>query len=148
MTLDSLNTGYISTHPGIDWGVYEIPGELGTPLPGTKANCVMCRKEFVVPLYSGEYDPVCSECFTTYIDTAKVVCAYCHSFVGRIAPGEIECGYVVQPRAILHTSRCGLCLPDIKESTILEIDRWIKYVREPVIYTAGGKPAVVRKKIT
>ena len=146
MKLDELPLGRLSDDANIDWEVFQEEGEKGTPAPLSTAHCVMCRKPFIVPLYTGVYDPVCGECFKTYMDTAKVVCAACGNVVGRVVPGVKDCGYEVKAREVLHTNKCSLCCPDIATSTILEIDMWMQYNREPVLYSPVGEPKVIVKK--
>ena len=109
------------------------------PKPGAIVPCCMCGNPFQVPQYIGtQIDPVCAECFKTYNETAKLECVRCHIVVGRIAPKTLDCGFEVRPSTTLHTNECSVCNPEIKQSTVMEVEHWIKHVRRPPIYTSTG----------
>ena len=91
--------------------------------------CLLCTKPFVMGVYIGEPDQTCGECREKYRDTARVICNKCRITIGRCVPKILDCGYYVRPRSVLHSSSCNVCHPGLKESTIIEIDQWIKQLR-------------------
>jgi len=110
-------------------------------LPGGSAFCLMCGAAFIMPLYSGgPADQICEECEKTYRDCAIVVCKVCigRPVIARIVPKRMDNGYVVRPRAVLHTDACNVCRPGLKTSTVIEIAEWERTSRpnKPTIIVA------------
>lgn len=127
------------TRNGVRWEEKPIASDPRKPKVGSMIPCAICNKVFQVPMYKGIMDPICGECFKTYRDTAVLICRRCNVVVGRIVSKMLECGFYIQPRMTLHTSKCGICDEKIKESTIEEVDQWMKQHRRPTIYTSSGK---------
>lgn len=126
------------TSNGVRWEEKPVTTDPRKPRIGSMVPCAICNKVFRVPMYKGTMDPVCGDCFKTYRDTATLVCRRCNVVVGRIVSKMLDCGFYVQPRMTLHTDKCGICDEGIKESTIVEVEHWMKNNRRPTVYTAGG----------
>jgi hypothetical protein len=121
------------------WKEEPVKSDPTRPTIGSYIPCAICKELFQVPFYKGTMDPICGKCFVTYNETAKLVCQRCNVIVGRIVPKMLDCGFYVQPKAILHTDKCSLCDEKIKESTIVEVKEWMAKHRRPVIYTSAGQ---------
>lgn len=108
------------------------------PLPGGSAFCLMCEEPFVMPFYTGgNADQICPECAKTYADCAIVVCKKCpgRPVICRLKPGKLDNGYIVRPRAVLHTDACNICKPGLTTSRILEVSEWERTQRrhKPIV---------------
>lgn len=112
------------------------------PGPGKIVPCLMCTKPFIMPKFVGEYDQICGECQKTFDESAKVVCKRCHATIGRVAPGLIDCGYLVRPHTTLHVNACNVCRPGILFSTVLEIEQWERVMRPRKIIIPSSVRAV------
>lgn len=102
----------------------------GMPLAGSIAPCLLCTKPYIVPMYIGALDQICSECWRTYVDAARVVCFTCKITICRLVPKLLDNGYYIQPKIILHTNACNICKPGLKTSEIIEISEWMRTTRE------------------
>lgn len=111
------------------------------PGPGNMAACLMCGKPFIMQPFIGAPDQICSECGKTYEEAAVLVCKNCNVTIARVEPGVIECGYEVKPRTVLHTDKCSVCSPGLTQSTVLEIDEWMRNHRENRIILPASKYA-------
>jgi len=111
----------------------------GKPVPNTIVPCLLCGKPFLMPLYRGEPDQICPECWTTYQDAARVICINCKVTICRLVPKVLDNGFYIRPRSVLHSSACNICQPGLKQSIILEIDVWEKQVRPRKIIITGSK---------
>jgi hypothetical protein len=98
------------------------------PLPGKIVPCLMCIKPFLMRRYSGMPDQICPECFTTYMDCARIVCVRCKVVIARVKPEVLESGFYIKPRAILHADACNVCSPGIQASTVIEIGQYERSV--------------------
>ncbi len=107
------------------------------PLPGAIVPCLMCTRPFLMGPFIGEPDQVCPECYKTYGDTAKVICARCRVTICRLVPKVLDSGFYIRPRAVLHSNACNVCKPGLKESYIVEISEWQKHVRPNKIIVGG-----------
>lgn len=103
------------------------------PVPGKIVPCLLCTKPFIMRPYSGAADQICPECWKTYKDTAKLVCANCKTTICRVVPKVLDNGFYIRPRSVLHVDKCNVCSPGIIMSKIIEIDAWEKTVRSPKI---------------
>ena len=99
------------------------------PLPGAIVPCLMCTKPFLMGVFIGEPDQVCPECYKTYGDTAKVICAKCRVTICRLVPKVLENGFYIRPKAVLHSNACNVCRPGLAESHIVEIAEWQRRMR-------------------
>lgn len=131
------------TNQVVTWKERPVTDDPKKPRVGAMVPCAVCNKIFQVPMYKGVMDPICAECFKTYHDTAVLICRRCNVVVGRIVSKMLDCGFYVKPRMTLHTDKCGICDESVKESTIIEVDQWMKHNRRPTVYTASG--SVYRK---
>ena len=125
--------GLLDTDKGNRGGGYLHPiifeSTEGPPVPGTEVPCLMCEKKFVMPVYSGEPDQICGECWNTYMDLARIICSRCRITICRHEPCKLDNGFEILPRAILHSDCCNVCRPGLETCTILEIEHWLKVVR-------------------
>ena len=96
------------------------------PLPGEIVPCLMCAKPMLMPRYIGNPDQVCPECWSTYDDCARVVCARCKVVVARVKPGPTDSGYHVRKREVLHIDKCNVCANGTEQSVILELEQQAK----------------------
>jgi len=110
----------------------------GKPKPGTIVPCLLCGKPYLMPIYVGEPDQICGECYYTFKEAARVVCAKCQVTICRLVPKVLENGYTIQPQSVLHSSACNICEPDLTVSSIIEIEMWERTVREPKIIIPAG----------
>jgi hypothetical protein len=101
----------------------------GKPVPGSIVPCLLCATPFIMPHYTGEPDQICAGCWSTYNETARVVCAKCRVTVCRARPGVTESGYVIRPRSVLHIDACNVCKPGLLVSTVIEIAEWERTMR-------------------
>ena len=101
----------------------------GAPLPGKIVPCLMCCKPFLMRPYVGTPDQICGECYTTYHESAKVVCRSCQVTICRVVPKVLDSGYYIRPRTVLHSSACNCCRPGLQQSTIVEIEQWERTMR-------------------
>ena len=110
----------------------------GYPSPGKIVPCLLCTKPFIMRPFIGEPDQVCEECSVVYKDCAIVRCAGCahHPVICRVLPKVMDNGYIIRPRAVLHTDACNVCRPGLKESTITEINNWERTIRR-------GRPTII-----
>lgn len=117
----------------------------GLPIPGTIVPCLACTKPFMMRPYVGDPDQLCPECWNTFKDAARVVCAGCkvkfgrHVTIGRAIPKLLDSGFYIRPRSVLHTTACNVCQPGLKRSTIIEIDEWMRHMRTKQIIVPFGK---------
>lgn len=111
--------------------------------PGSIVPCLMCKKPMIAPMYVGEApDQICDECSNVYRETAKLVCGRCGFVIGRVKPGETECGYTIQRREVLHTDTCNVCAPGRPISLVREIAFWMRHHRpSKTILSFTGLPA-------
>ena len=109
----------------------------GRPTPGQIVPCLLCCKPFMMPMYLGEPDQICGECWQTYHDAARVICVKCQITCARLMPKLQDTGYYIQPRTVLHTNACPVCRPGIQMSQIIEITEWMKSTRERKIIIPG-----------
>lgn len=109
----------------------------GKPLPGEIVPCLLCGKPFLMRIYVGEPDQICNECWEVYKDAARIVCVKCKVTICRAAPKVLDNGFYVKPRMILHSNACNVCAPGLEQSTIIEIDRWQRHIRDPKIIIPG-----------
>lgn len=118
------------------------------PLPGAIVPCLLCMKPFLMGPFVGEPDQICPECWTTYGDTARVVCVRCQPPVTicRLVPKVLENGFYIRPKSVLHSNACNVCKPGLNESSIIEIEEWERIRKPKTIITACGKdfPSSVR----
>lgn len=111
--------------------VLSDPGEYN-PLPGEITGCCLCKKPFLMRSYMGPPDPICSECFKTYSECAKILCRKCKVVLARVKPEVLDSGYYVRPRCVLHSNGCPRCDKKLRSmksgelgvTTIMEIDEW------------------------
>jgi len=97
------------------------------PLPGQILPCMLCKKPFLMRKYLGPPDQICSECFKTYADAAKIVCVKCKAVIARVKPEVLDSGFYIRPKAVLHTDKCGMCYVGTEErwtSTVIEVAEW------------------------
>ena len=106
------------------------------PIPGTIVPCLLCTKPFLMRRYTGEPDQICAECWETYKDTARIICAKCRITVCRAVPKVLDNGYYIKPHSILHIDACNVCRPGIRRSEIIEIGTWMRTQRR-------GKPTII-----
>ena len=104
----------------------------GYPLPGKIVPCLLCTKPYLMRKYVGHPDQICPECARTLDDCAVVRCVnpMCGGVViCRLKPKTLDNGFVIKPRAVLHSDACNCCSPGLKESRITEITEWERLVR-------------------
>ncbi len=118
-------------------------------LPGAICPCLLCTKPFVMGVFIGEPDQICPECAKTYADTAKIVCAGCASkaVICRVAPGRLDNGFNIWPRSVLHSTRCNICSPGLRESTIVEIVTWEQTCRPSKLILTPTTSASINHRI-
>lgn len=124
--------------------------DTSTPaLPGAICPCLLCTKPFLMGVFIGEPDQICPECTKTYADTAKIVCAGCRSkaVICRVAPGRLDNGFNVWPRTVLHSTRCNVCSPGLRESVIVEIAEWERTHREHKLILTPATSANINQRI-
>lgn len=109
----------------------------GYPLPGTIVPCLLCTKPFLMRPYSGSPDQICTECWKTYQDAAKVICIKCQVVICRIVPKVLDSGFYVRPRGIYHSDACNVCRPGLSESKIIEVTEWERTLRPKKIILSG-----------
>ena len=108
-----------------------------TPLPGGIVPCLLCTKPFIMPVFIGEPDQICEECRITYKDAARVICTRCKITIGRVVPKMLDCGYFIRPMSVLHSNACNVCKPGLQQSTVIEIDKWMRQNKpKKIIVTA------------
>ena len=103
------------------------------PLPFGIVPCLLCVKPFMMPPFVGTPDQVCPECFSTYRETARVICRHCKLTIGRVVPKLLDNGFYIRPKAVLHSDSCNCCRPGLEQSEIIEIAEWQRHVRQPKI---------------
>lgn len=101
----------------------------GYPLPGKIVPCLLCGKPFIMRKFIGEPDQICPECAKTYKDAATVVCVNCNVSICKLKPSVLDNGFVIKSRAVLHSNACNICKPGLRESRIVEVDQWEKFLR-------------------
>ena len=106
---------------------------------GTIAPCLLCGKPFIMRIYVGEPDQICSECWETYKDCARLVCYHCKVTICRVKPNVLENGFYISPKSVLHTTACNICKPGLKSCDIIEIKEWERHVRPNKIIITGTK---------
>jgi hypothetical protein len=123
------------------------PGDYN-PLPGSITGCCLCSKPFLMRPYSGPPDPICSECFKTYSECAKILCRNCKVVLARVKPEVLDSGYYISPRCVLHSNGCPRCDRRLKNTkpdelgvtTIMEIDEWeARMGRKTIVEVRCGK---------
>lgn len=100
-------------------------------------TCLLCSKVFEVTPVVGTRDPICPECRATYKDTAVLRCHKCKGIICRIKPTVMECGFIVKPGMVLHSTSCNICNPSLSEegsTIVIEVDEWIKNIRPRKTY--------------
>jgi hypothetical protein len=123
--------------PGLKDDVLLWQDTSGYPLPGTIVPCLLCAKPFLMRFYSGPPDQVCPECWETYKDSARVICAKCKVTICRVVPKVLENGFYIRPRSVYHSDACNVCKPGLSESKIVEITEWERTMRTKKIIIAG-----------
>jgi hypothetical protein len=113
------------------------------PVPGEEVVCLLCGRKFEMRMYIGIPDQSCPECFKSLRECAKLHCAKCGLLVAKLAPKKLDCGFEIKPGMSLRVDACSSCVPDIKESKVLEITKW-KAQRGKVVAAASapGKPSI------
>lgn len=108
------------------------------PKPYAIVPCLLCTKPFQMLPFIGQPDQVCPECFYTYRDAAKLVCAKCEKqpVIGRLKPKQLDNGFYIKPKSTLHSDKCNVCCPGLVESTIVEIEEWERKIRPKKIIIA------------
>ena len=109
------------------------------PRAGAITACLLCCKPFIMRMYTGIPDQICSECWDVYKDAARVICVKCQVTICRLVPKVLDNGYYIRPRSILHSSACNVCNPGLTMSTIVEIDEWMKRIRPGKIIVPFGE---------
>lgn len=109
------------------------------PRPYSIIPCLLCGKPFLIGLYSGNLDQVCPECYKTYQDCATLSCVKCRVVLAKVKPGVMDCGFVIKPKADLHSDCCNVCKPGLDRSTVVEVDLWMKTQRRPKIIMTGKR---------
>ena len=120
----------------IKWAEMPQSGS-GMPKVGGIVACLLCNKPFIMPTYFGTPDQVCGPCLRTYKETATLICRRCNTVIARVAPVMLDCGFYVRPQSVLHLDKCSLCEPDVKISTVIEIDNWMRTHYTPKIILPG-----------
>jgi len=105
-------------------------------LPGRICPCLLCGKPFIMRVYIGEPDQICSECWTIYKDCAKLVCTKCRVTICRVRPKVLDNGFYIKPKSVLHTNACNVCKPGLTVSDIVEIKEWERQVKPKKIIIA------------
>ena len=123
--------------PGLKDDVLLWQDTSGYPLPGTIVPCLLCAKPFLMRFYSGPPDQVCPECWETYKDSARVICAKCKVTICRLVPKVLENGFYIRPRSVYHSDTCNVCKPGLLESKIVEITEWERTMRPKKIIVSG-----------
>lgn len=111
----------------------------GRPRPHSIIPCLLCGKPFLIGLYTGTLDQVCPECYKTYQECASLVCAKCKVTIAKIKPGVMDCGFEIKKRSTLHSSCCNICNPGLQQSTVIEVEQWMKTVRRPKIISTRSR---------
>ena len=107
------------------------------PTAGKLCPCLLCGKSFIMRIYTGEPDQVCSECWDKYKDCARLVCVRCKVTICRVEPKVLDNGFYVRPRSVLHTNACNICKPGLLQSDVIEIREWERCVRPGKIIMVG-----------
>lgn len=105
--------------------------------PGSIALCLLCYKPFVMRFFTGEPDQICSECWESYKDCAKLICNRCKVTIARVIPKVLDNGYYIRPKSILHIDACNICKPGLLISDVIEIKKWENEVRPKKIIMVG-----------
>ena len=107
------------------------------PQAGTIVPCLLCADPFLMRQYVGVPDQICPKCWKEYDEAARVVCWKCKVRICRLVPKVLESGFHIRSRHVYHSTACNVCKPGLKTSSIIEIDEWMKNVREPKIIVPG-----------
>lgn len=120
----------------------------GPLIPGKMSVCLLCAKPFIVPQYIGNIDQVCPECSKTYRETAKIVCRRCKRVIARQKPKVLDCGFYIQPRAVLHVDKCNNCSPGLLVCTVSEVAEYMKrhFIPKTIIPVTNPWVDVKRQK--
>ena len=110
---------------------FSLP-ESGGPL--TKMRLCMCGKMLSADensrrWYSGvvNYDEMlCDSCRKDYGDKARLVCLGCKTLQGFMDPQRAKTGFQFEGKKHYHLGKCISCAPDIKATSVLEHERWIR----------------------
>ena len=110
-------------------------------MPGHIVPCLLCGDPFLMRTYVGQPDQICSECKKTYADAAVVVCVNCDVVICRLRPKLLDNGYMIQPRSVLHSDGCNICVNGITESHLVEVTAWEKRMRPKKLILVPAKYA-------
>ncbi len=114
------------------------------PAAGDMVPCMICEKPMLMPPYHGAANQVCPECAKDYSELPAVICLNCAAVVGRVVPKRLDNGFEIKRGVTLHCDACNVCKPGIEQSSIIEIERWEKNVRDPKVILTPGAGKIVK----